>query len=128
MYFKPKFQFSRETPPPEERLDPQDEQKFGFSMPLRNNRDRKLSFDLTSKLPKLRGGAQNIENDMRKDRLHSLKNKFGKMLNLTEFESRETSPSMCQYTTRRRGLSEIIENHSKSKERLISSSFSWSPP
>ena len=28
------------------------------------------------------------------------------------------APSLCQYTSRRRGLSEIIRNHSHSKERL----------
>jgi hypothetical protein len=55
---------------------------------------------------------------MRRDRLNSLRGKFGKLLNLAEQESRESAPSLCQYTERRRGLSEIIRNHSHSKERL----------
>ena len=83
MYSKPKFLHSKETQEPEERLDPKDEARFGFSMPVRV-KDRKQSFDFSSKLPKLRRDDFN-ENSMRKDRLHSLKNKFGKMLNLTEF-------------------------------------------
>lgn len=51
--------------------------------------------------------------------MKSLKNKFGKMLNLVEYEERETPVSVCQYTSRKRGLSEVMRTHSRSKERLI---------
>ena len=58
------------------------------------------------------------EKSIRKDRLNTLKNKFSKLLNLKDYEEREVTGSICQYTSRKRGLSEIIKNHSKSKERL----------
>lgn len=41
------------------------------------------------------------------------------MLNLVDYEERETPVSVCQYTSRKRGLSEIMRTHSRSKERLI---------
>ena len=72
-----------------------------------------------SRLPKI-NNQENIlyEKSIRNDRLKSLKNRFSKLLNLKDYEERETANSICQYSSRKRGLSEIIRNHSQSKERL----------
>ena len=117
MKFKPEFSFSNEPQPPEERLSAQDEVKYGFTAAVRA-RPKTHEFDLT--LPNLKNASSfNFdEKTIRKDRINSLRNKFSKVLNLAEHEDRDVAPSLCQYTSRRRGLSEIIRNHSQSKERL----------
>jgi len=61
--------------------------------------------DLT--LPELRNNSAYgfEEKSIRKERLSSLRSKFAKVLNLTETETRESAPSLCQFSARRRGLS-----------------------
>lgn len=93
--------------------------RFGFTTSLLNKPKYKNQMDLTGNLPRLEGQNISIEKNYRKDRVKSLKNKFGKMLNLVDYEERETPVSVCQYTSRKRGLSEIMRTHSRSKERLI---------
>lgn len=46
-----------------------------------------------------------FEKSIRKDRLNSLKGKFGKLLNLQDYEEREPSQSLCQHSSRKRGIS-----------------------
>jgi len=95
--------------------------KFGFTTNMRA-KPRHSEFDLTNNttmtLPRISKDDGFNEKTMRRDRLNSLKSKFSKMLNLTEYEERESAVSMCQYSARKRGISEIIKAHSKSKERL----------
>lgn len=40
------------------------------------------------------------------------------MLNIKDYEEREVAHSMCQVDEKRKGFSEILRKHSKSKERL----------
>lgn len=81
MKFKPEYSFSNEPTPPEERLAPQDELKYGFTAAVRN-RPKTHEVDLT--LPNLKntGGFSFDEKTIRRDRISSLKNKFAKVLNL----------------------------------------------
>lgn len=119
MKFKPNLTFSKEPVAPEEKINIQDELKFGFTTMARNKPRMNNEFDLSySELPPIASQTFD-EKSMRRDRLNSLKSKFGKLLNLAEAEDRESAPSLCQFTARRRGLSEIIRNHSHSKERLF---------
>ena len=78
------------------------------------------SVDLSSDfaLPAI-GKARAFEKSIRNDRLKSLKSKFGKLLSLKETEERQFPDSICHATPKRLGFSEILERHSKEKERLI---------
>lgn len=118
MKLNPSFTYSKEPPPVEEKINPQDEIRFGFAATARA-RTRTNEFDLSmnDQLPRI-GSTPFEEKTIRRDRLSSLRGKFGKLLNLADHEDRDTTSSLCQVTSRRRGLSEIIRNHSHSKERL----------
>lgn len=108
-----------ETPPDKEMLNHADELKFGFTENLRF-KPKYTEFNMSdTKLPSINNQENSLyEKSIRKDRLKSLKNRFSKLLNLKDFEERETANSICQYSSRKRGLSEVIRNHSQSKERL----------
>ncbi len=47
MCFRPDYKLSKQPAPVQEKLNPQDEMKFGFTVPVRKN-NRKQSFDLTN--------------------------------------------------------------------------------
>lgn len=86
MKFKPIYSFSKEPAPPEERIGLQDEIRFGFTTVARA-RPKQNEFDLSyNELPKI--GTNFDEKSIRRDRLNSLRGKFGKLLNLAEQESR----------------------------------------
>lgn len=85
MKFKPEFCIANEEPVKEERLTIADELRFGFTTAVRSKPYRN-EFDLSkSELPPI-GYMSFNENELKKDRLDSLKNKFGKLLNLAEKE------------------------------------------
>jgi len=81
MKLRPEYSFSNEPAPPEERLAPQDELKYGFTAVVRS-RPKTHEVDLT--LPNLRNttGFNFDEKSIRRDRISSLRNKFAKVLNL----------------------------------------------
>ncbi len=82
MKFKPSYSFSKEPLPQEEKINLQDEIRFGFTTVARA-RPKYSEFDLTlNELPKINQTFD--EKSIRKDRLNSLKGKFGKLLNLAE--------------------------------------------
>lgn len=80
MKLKPAYSFSKEVMPPEEKISYQDELKYGFTTAART-KPKTAEFDLSyNELPKLNQTYD--EKSIRRDRLNSLKGKFGKLLNL----------------------------------------------
>lgn len=55
------------------------------------------------------------EKSIRKDKLNTLKKKFGKLINIKDYDEREIAQSMCQVEHKKKGFSEILRKHSKSK-------------
>lgn len=90
MTFKPKYSFSEEPQPLTERLNPQEQLKFGFTTNVFNSSRNRQNVDFTSMgLPQIDKKNQTLyEKSIRKDRIKSLKNKFGKMLSIKEYEER----------------------------------------
>ena len=83
MKFKGKYTFSKEPPSYTEKLHPSEERKFGLTIDDFSNRSKE-TVDLY--LPKIQKETTPFNKTMRKGRLNSLKNKYGKLLNLAEYE------------------------------------------
>ena len=84
--YQPKYSFSKEPVPQAEKLTPQEEVKFGFTTSLLTRPKYKEALDFSELgLPKI-DKQENFDKTLRRDQLKSLKNKFGKMLNLAEYE------------------------------------------
>ena len=115
MKFQGKYCLSKEPPSYTERLNPSEERKFGLTIDDFSNRSKET---VNLYLPKIKQETMPFNKTMRKERLHSLKNKYGKLLNLEENDEREPSTTICQHSTRKRNFSLLLANHSKSKERL----------
>jgi hypothetical protein len=83
MKLKPSHSLSKEPSPIEEKIALQDELRFGFTTLARNKPKISNEFDLSySELPPINQTFD--EKSIRRDRLNSLKHKFGKLLNLGE--------------------------------------------
>jgi hypothetical protein len=89
MMHKPNYKFSLEDAPPQEKLSKEDEIRFGFTMNLRP-KPKYAEIDVgnqTAFLPKIKDDSFQ-EKTIRRDRIQSLKSKFSKLLNLSEYEER----------------------------------------
>lgn len=78
---KPKYSFSYEDPEKKEVLSLADEKKYGFFSTTKSNHQKEIVLD--DKLPKI-DEFKPLEKEIRRDRLRSLKHKFGSILNLRE--------------------------------------------
>jgi hypothetical protein len=114
---EPRYFFTPEDQPKKEMLSEKEEKKLGFTEQLVQPKINPIDLTPEFHLPKI-SHLSMLERSFKRSRLQSLKSKFGKMLNLREEEARTASQSLCQYSSRRRDLSFILNSHSKEKERL----------
>lgn len=84
------YKFSYEDPPKEEVFSIEDGKKYGLSktFDMRANPNTEINLSGEFELPSIKNKHQIYEKSIRRDRLNSLKKKFGQMLNLKDYEER----------------------------------------
>ena len=86
MRFQPKYSFSEEPAPLTERLNPQEEMKFGFTTNLFKPKAKVEADFSTLGLPQIdKKNTTLYEKSCRNDRLKSLRGQYGKMLKLADY-------------------------------------------
>lgn len=108
---QPTYKYTEDEQPEPYRLTDDEEKRFHLVRAPSLNNGKEV--DLSLQLPKLRSNLEGYEKSVEKSRLKDLKRRFSHVLNLTtDVEERDIPKSVCQYSSRFKSFSSVLQEHS----------------